>query len=161
MARVLGVAISLLLLVFLEALVWRRKLLASSRRAQVSRTIGRERRGRVAQAASLSGSRTLRLAVATIPLNQVTATLSVELNGSPAGFQIRVDNGGLMQPGAVRFVPAGPHDSFSFIWVVSVSPFEANDHHVFDVEWRSPTGRATKLERASLNLQYKRGTQRC
>ncbi len=29
-------------------------------------------------------------------LNQVTATLSVELNGAPAGFQIRVDG---VQPG--------------------------------------------------------------
>lgn len=94
-------------------------------------------------------------------LNQVTAALSVELNGAPASFQVRVDGGGTMAPGAVRFVPAGPHDSFSFTFVRSVGPFEANDHHSFDVEWRSPTGAATTLERGTFNLQYQRGTQSC
>jgi hypothetical protein len=94
-------------------------------------------------------------------LNQVTATLSVELNGAPAGFQIRIDAAGTMQPGAVRLVPAGPHDSFSFTFVNSVAPFEANDNHSFDVEWRSPTGSATTLERGTFNLQYQRGTQQC
>jgi hypothetical protein len=94
-------------------------------------------------------------------LNQVTATLSVELNGAPAGFQIRIDAAGTMQPGAVRLVPAGPHDSFSFSFVNSVAPFEANDNHSFDVEWRSPTGSATTLERGTFNLQYQRGTQQC
>ena len=94
-------------------------------------------------------------------LNQVTATLSVELNGAPAGFQIRIDGAGTMQPGAVRLVPAGPHDSFSFTFVNSVAPFEANDNHSFDVEWRSPTGAATTLERGTFNLQYQRGTQQC
>ena len=94
-------------------------------------------------------------------LNQVAATLSVELNGAPAGFQIRIDAAGTMQPGAVRFVPAGPHDSFSFTFVNNVAPFEANDNHSFDVEWRSPTGTATTLERGTFNLQYQRGTQQC
>jgi hypothetical protein len=94
-------------------------------------------------------------------LQQVTATLSVELNGAPAGFQIRVDGGGTMSPGAIRFVPAGPHDSFSFTFVRSVGPFEANDNHSFDVEWRSPSGAATTLERGTFNLQYQRGTQSC
>jgi hypothetical protein len=94
-------------------------------------------------------------------LNQVTATLSVGLDGAPAGFQIRVDGDGVMQPGPVRFVPVGPHDSFAFTWVRGVSPFEANDHHVFDVEWRSPGGKAATLERATFNLQYQRGTHRC
>ena len=93
--------------------------------------------------------------------NQVTATLSVELSGAAAGFQIRVDGGALMQPGAVRFQPVVPHQSFSFTWVMNVSAFEANDHHVFDVEWRSPTVAPTKLERATLNLQYQRGTHQC
>lgn len=94
-------------------------------------------------------------------LDQVTAALSVELNGAPAGFQVRVDGGGTMQPGAIRFVPAGPHDSFSFTFVQGVGPFEANDNHQFDVEWRSPTGAATTLERGTVNLQYQHGTQSC
>ncbi len=94
-------------------------------------------------------------------LNQVTATLSVELNGAPAGFQIRVDGDGLIQPGTVRFDPAGPHDSFSFTFVMSASPFENNDHHAFNVEWRSPTGRTTTLDRGTLILQYEHGTHSC
>ena len=94
-------------------------------------------------------------------LHQVTATLSVELTRAPAGFQVRVDGGGTMSPGAIRFVPAGPHGSFSFTFVRGVGPFEANDHHAFDVEWRSPTGAATTLERGTFNLQYERGTQSC
>jgi len=60
-----------------------------------------------------------------------------------------------------RLVPAGPHDSFSFTFVNSVGPFEANDNHSFDVEWRSPTGAATTLERGTFNLRYQRGTQQC
>lgn len=94
-------------------------------------------------------------------VNQVTATLSVELNGSPAGFQIRIDGDGLMPPGAVRFVPAGAHDSFSFTFVRSVGPFENNDHHEFDVEWRSPTAGTTTWERGTFNLQFQRGTHSC
>jgi len=94
-------------------------------------------------------------------IGQVSATLSVELNGAPASFQIRVDGGPLMQPQAVRFVPAGPHDSFSFTFVNPVGTFEANDHHSFDVEWRSPSGRTTTLERGTLNLLYQHGTQSC
>ena len=94
-------------------------------------------------------------------LNQVTATLGVELHGAPAGFQVRVDGGELMRPGAVRFVPAGPHDSSAFGFLEAVGPFENNDHHSFDVEWRSPTRRTTTLERATLNLQYQRGTHSC
>jgi hypothetical protein len=94
-------------------------------------------------------------------LHQVTATLGVELNGAPAGFQIRVDGGGTMQPGALRFVPAGPHDSFSFTFIGNAAPFEANDHHEYDVEWRSPTGAPVTLERGTFNLQYQRGTQMC
>jgi hypothetical protein len=94
-------------------------------------------------------------------LNQVTAMLSVEVNGAPAGFQIHVDVGPLMQPGAVRFVPAGVHDSSSFTFVKAVGPSENNDHHVFDVEWRSPTGKPTTLERGTFNLVYQRGTHSC
>jgi hypothetical protein len=94
-------------------------------------------------------------------INQVTVTLSVELSGAPASFGVRVDGGGLMQPQAVRFVPAGAHDSSSFTFVTSVSTFENNDHHSFDVEWRSPTGKAATLERATANLMYQIGSQNC
>lgn len=94
-------------------------------------------------------------------LHQVTGTLSVQLKGAPAGFQIRFDGGPVMQPGAIRFVPAANLDSNSFTFVTSVAPFEASDVHSFDVEWRSPTGGATTLTLGSFNLQYEKGTQGC
>jgi hypothetical protein len=94
-------------------------------------------------------------------LNQVTAALSVELSGAPASFQIHVDGGPIMPPGRIRFVPAGPHDSFSFDFIMGVSSFENNDHHVFDVEWRSPTEKPAVFERGTFNLQYQKGTHSC
>ena len=94
-------------------------------------------------------------------LGQVTATLSVEVNGAPASFRIREDGGPIIAPGAVRFVPAGDHDSFSFTFLANAAPFEANDNHGFGVEWRSATGQQTTLERATFNLQYEHGTQAC
>jgi len=94
-------------------------------------------------------------------LNQVTATFSAELSGAPAQFEILVDFGPTMLPGAVRFVPAGAADSFSFTFVRAVSTFENNDHHMFEVEWRSPSGAPTTLQRGTLNLQYQRGTHSC
>jgi hypothetical protein len=94
-------------------------------------------------------------------LHQVTATLSVQVNGAPASFQIHQDGGPIIAPGAVRFVPAGAHDSFSFTFLANTAPFEANDNHGFQVEWRSPTGQQATLERATLNLQYEHGTQAC
>lgn len=94
-------------------------------------------------------------------LHQVSATLSVELSGAPAGFRVRIDSGAVMEPGAIRFVPSGAHDSFSFTFVRSVSPFEANDHHVFDVEWRSPSGSVVTLGRGTFSLLFERGTHSC
>lgn len=94
-------------------------------------------------------------------INQVSATLSVEISGGPAGFRIQIDRGPLMRPGAVRFVPAGPHDTFSFTFIERVNPFRSSDHHTFAVEWRSPIRKSTTLERATLNLQYQRGIRNC
>lgn len=94
-------------------------------------------------------------------LHQVTATLSAELAGAPAAFQVQVDSGATMHPGTIRFLPAALHDSASFTFVQSVGTFEANDHHVFDVSWRSPSGKAVTLERGTLVLQYAKGTHGC
>ncbi|HEY2174501.1 MAG TPA: hypothetical protein VGH85_11905 [Mycobacteriales bacterium] len=93
--------------------------------------------------------------------HQVTATVSVQLDGGPVGLQVRQDGGGLMQPGAVRFVPAGAQDSVSFTFVQNTGPFENNDHHSFAVEWRSVTGAPVKLVKGDLNLQYETGTHGC
>jgi hypothetical protein len=94
-------------------------------------------------------------------LNQVTASLSVELSGDPAIFQVHVDNGPIMPPGKIKLVPAYTRDTLSFVFVTSVSPFENNDHHVFDVEWRSATGKPAVFKGGTFNLQYQMGTHRC
>jgi hypothetical protein len=94
-------------------------------------------------------------------LNQVTASLSVELAGAPAGFQIRVDDSPVMEPGPARFVPTGPRDSFAFTYLRNLDPLDGNDHHTFQVQWRSPTGRTARLRKATLDLQYQHGTHGC
>jgi hypothetical protein len=100
------------------------------------------------------------------PLNlctsgRVTATLSVELTGNPAGFRINMDRGRIMEPGPVRFVPVGLHDSFSFTFTGELGPLRTGEHHTFAVEWRSPTHAATTLERATFVLQPQPGTASC
>jgi hypothetical protein len=95
-------------------------------------------------------------------LGQVTAVVSVEVDGArPVGVQVLVDGGPAAQPGAVRLVPAGAHDSGSFTFTQTVAPFEANDHHTFDLQWRSPNGGKIILERGSVVLLYQQGTQGC
>jgi hypothetical protein len=93
--------------------------------------------------------------------NLATATLSVELSGAPAGFRIKVDGGRLMRPGAIRFVPVGTHDSFSFTFTARLGASRQNNRRTFIVEWRSPTRTATTLERATLLLQYQTGSPGC
>jgi len=92
---------------------------------------------------------------------QVTATVSMQLNGAPAGLQVLVDGGPVMDPGAVRFVPAGPYDSSSFTFTKTVSAFENNDHHTFDVQWRAPAGGTAHLVRGTVSLAYQKGTHGC
>jgi hypothetical protein len=92
-------------------------------------------------------------------LGKLTVTLSVELNGGPAGFRVKVD-GLVMQPGAVRFVPAGQRDSFSFTFVGKVDS-SRNENHYIKVQWRSPTGQVALLERGTLELEYQYGTNTC
>jgi hypothetical protein len=88
-------------------------------------------------------------------LGQVTGTLSVQLTGAPAGFRIVVDGVPLMQPGAIRFVPAGNSDSSSFTFVASVTTTGGRgDEHSFDVQWHSATGKPVTLVRATVNFQY-------
>lgn len=94
-------------------------------------------------------------------LGEVGVTVSLNGHGSPMGVQVRVDGGPVAKPGPVRFSPSGAVDATSFTFLQSVSPFEANDHHNFSVEWRSPTGGSTTLNSATLQLTYQRGTQAC
>jgi hypothetical protein len=95
-------------------------------------------------------------------LNQVTAMVNVTVRGAPVRFRVIIDSvtEAPMMPASARFVPSG-EESFSFSFVGRTGPFEADDTHVFNVQWRSPTGRAVTLARGNLNLLFERGTQGC
>ena len=48
-----------------------------------------------------------------------------------------------------------------FTFVGRVAPFEADDTHKFNVQWRSASGAPVNLHRGVLNLLFERGTQGC
>jgi hypothetical protein len=95
-------------------------------------------------------------------LNEVSATLSVTVGGAPVRFRLIIDGvpEAPMRPGPVRFVPNG-YESFSFTFVARTAPFEDDDSHVFDVQWRSPTGGQVTLSRGALNIFFQQGTHNC
>ncbi len=94
--------------------------------------------------------------------DQVTAMLSATVEGGPVAFRIIMDGipEAPFQPRAARFVPDGS-ESFSFTFVGNTGPFEADDTHRFDVQWRSPDGVPVTLHRGALNLLYEEGRRGC
>jgi hypothetical protein len=103
-----------------------------------------------------------RLSLTRCTVNQVTAALSATIRGGPVVFRVIIDGvpEAPMRPGPARFVPDGS-ESFSFSFVARTAPFEADDTHRFNVQWRSPTGARVTLRRGVLNLLFQRGTQGC
>jgi hypothetical protein len=95
-------------------------------------------------------------------LGQVSATLSVTLRGAPGRFRVVIDGvtGAPMRPGAAQFVP-DREESFSYTFVKGTAPFEEDDTHVFEVQWRSPTGNRLTLTSGDLNLLYQQGSHNC
>jgi hypothetical protein len=95
-------------------------------------------------------------------LHQVSAMVSVTVRGAPVRFRVLIDGvpEAPMRPGSARFVPRGA-ESFSYTFVGRTAPFEADDTHLFTVQWRSPSGRRVTLLSGDLNLLFKRGTQGC
>jgi hypothetical protein len=97
------------------------------------------------------------------PLNvcgsgDLIVTLSVELHGAPAGFRVRLDGTADLPPGAVRFDPLGAHDSFSFTFEAPAGPVSSK---TITVQWRSPYGFQSHLERASVDARYADGSDSC
>jgi hypothetical protein len=45
---------------------------------------------------------------------------------------------------------------FSFTFAEEVFPFEAEDLHFFDVQWRSPTGERVILKKGMANVLFER-----
>jgi hypothetical protein len=89
-------------------------------------------------------------------IREVSATLSVRVKGAPVAFRMLQDVGPVLLPGPARFVPSGS-ESFSFTFVTTAGTFEGNDRHLFEVQWRSPSGRPVRLEAADVNLAFERG----
>jgi hypothetical protein len=85
-------------------------------------------------------------------------TLSVELDGAPAGFRVKLRDGTNMPPGAVRFDPVGAHDSFSFTFV---EPASSASRQAITIQWRSPYGLQSNLQRASVDARYANGSDGC
>jgi hypothetical protein len=94
--------------------------------------------------------------------DQVTALVSVTVSGAPVRFRVVVDGvpEAPLKPGQARFVPDGP-ESFSFAFVGNTGPFEADDTHRFDVQWRSASGNPVTLVRGALDLLFEQGTRGC
>lgn len=95
-------------------------------------------------------------------VDQVTAMLAVTVKGGPVLFRLVTDGvpEAPMKPGFARFVPSG-NESFSTTFVGNTAPFEADDTHRFDVQWRSPSGATITLDRGVLNILFERGDQGC
>ena len=102
------------------------------------------------------------LVITRCTLNQVTLTLSVNVEGGPVRFRAIIDDvpEAPMKPTSSRFVPQGA-ESFAYTFVGRTGPFEADDTHRFNVQWRSPTGAQVTMHQGAINLLFQRGTQGC
>ncbi len=95
------------------------------------------------------------------PAGEVAATLSIKAIGAPLQAQVVIDYGASAYPGVVNFTPGASGASASFTFITTAQAFEANDHHQYQVEWRSPNGQPTTIQSATLNLTYQQGTHAC
>jgi len=87
----------------------------------------------------------------------VSLRLSASVTGAPASFEVLIDYGPTATPGVVTLQPT----ITSFTFLSSARPFEANDHHLYQIWWRSPTGRATTLRFATFEALFQKGTKAC
>ena len=87
----------------------------------------------------------------------VSLRLSASVTGSPAAFEVLIDYGPTATPGAVTLGPGAT----SFTFLTTAQPFEANDHHLYQVWWRSPTGHTTTLRVATFEALFQKGTKSC
>jgi hypothetical protein len=102
------------------------------------------------------------LTITRCTLNQVTLMVSVNVEGGPVRFRAIIDDvpEAPMKPTPSRFVPHGT-ESFAYTFVGRTGPFEADDTHRFNVQWRSPSGAQVTMHQGALNLLFQRGTQGC
>ena len=102
------------------------------------------------------------LGVTKCTLNLVSETATLTVSGGPVRFRVVTDGvpEAPMKPGVVRFVPSGT-ESVTYTFVANTAPFEADDDHRFDLQWKSPTGASITLHAGAVNLVFQRGTQGC
>jgi hypothetical protein len=94
-------------------------------------------------------------------VNEVSATVSLTLEGAPVLVRVRMANAAVertMSPGPARFVPGPQRTSHAYTFVGQASGFEADDRQVVRVQWRSVTGAPVTLSRGDVNLLFERGT---
>jgi hypothetical protein len=92
-------------------------------------------------------------------VNEVSIQVNLVLRGAPASIRVRIDGTDevIAHPGPVTFQPQ-LGSVFSFGFAEHVAPFEENDFHLVEVQWRSPTGSPVTLRRGMINLLFERGT---
>ena len=102
------------------------------------------------------------LGVTKCTLNVVSETATLTVSGGPVRFRVVTDGvpEAPMKPGVVRFVPSGM-ESVTYTFVANTAPFEADDDHRFDLQWKSPTGATITLHAGAVNLVFQKGTQGC
>jgi hypothetical protein len=93
------------------------------------------------------------MSILTCSLGPVAVTFSGSTAGTQAGFQVTIDEGGTMLPGAAYFQAQTGLNAFSYTFVGNVSTFEGSDGHTFTLQWRS-TGGTTTLLRADIVAQF-------
>jgi hypothetical protein len=89
-----------------------------------------------------------------------SATVSAVVSGAaPVYFRVLADGvPPLMSPPSARFVSGAGMNSFSFTFVGRMGTFEGSDGHLFDVQWRSPTGGAVTFHRGTMNILFGEGS---
>jgi hypothetical protein len=90
----------------------------------------------------------------------VSVTISVSVTGARTGFRVLIDDAGPLDPGPayVKGTSDGT-DSFSYTFSTVAEPFEANDGHSYNVQWRrSGSGTATLDHGSAVALYHDPGT---
>ncbi|MGI8708164.1 MAG: hypothetical protein ACR2LG_08200 [Actinomycetota bacterium] len=90
-------------------------------------------------------------------IHEVSVAVSLDVKGAPVQFRILQDSGPTLEPGRARFDPDGTTSSFAYNFVGNTGTFEGLDDHVFELQWRSPTGDQVELRAASMNLLFEKG----
>jgi hypothetical protein len=93
-------------------------------------------------------------------VNEVSIQVNLVLRGAPVRIRIRIDgtDEAIAHPGPISFRP-GPGRLLSFTFAEHVAPFEADDLHVIEVQWRSGTGKRVVLKQGMVNVLFERGFQ--